>query len=180
MDVPATLKLQNNARPESLLRRYAPRPFGTTVTALRVCCKFFRRLRIAVRHTSREQASREQIYSKLTCNEIVAWLERSAAESLTFDIVLSPDVFIYVGNLEPAFKATRRILADKGLFVFSVERLAQGSFELLPTGRYSHSTSYLRELASRHGFAIELSEQVNLRKERDVTIEGSIFVLTRP
>jgi predicted TPR repeat methyltransferase len=127
-----------------------------------------------------EQASRKQIYSKLTCNEIVAWLERAAAESLTFDIVLSADVFIYVGNLEPAFKATRRILADKGLFVFSVEHLAQGSFELLPTGRYAHSTSYLRELASRHGFAIELSEQVNLRKERDVTIEGSIFVLTRP
>jgi predicted TPR repeat methyltransferase len=127
-----------------------------------------------------EHASRKQIYSKLDCDEIVAWLERAAAESLTFDIVLSADVFIYVGNLEPAFKATRRILADNGLFVFSVEHLAQGSFELLPTGRYAHSTSYVRELASRHGYVIELSEQMNLRKERNVMIEGTIFVLTRP
>jgi predicted TPR repeat methyltransferase len=127
-----------------------------------------------------EQASHKQIYSKLDCDEIVAWLERTAAESRTFDIVLSADVFIYVGNLEPAFKATRKILADNGLFVFSVEHLAQGSFELLPTGRYAHSTSYVRELASRHGFVIDLSEQVTLRKERNVIIEGTIFVLTRP
>lgn len=127
-----------------------------------------------------EQARRTQIYSKLDCDEIVAWLGRAAAESLTFDIVLSADVFIYVGNLEPAFKATRRILDDNGLFVFSVEHLAQGSFELLPTARYAHSTSYVRELASRHGFVIELSEQVNLRKERNVMIGGTIFVLTRP
>jgi predicted TPR repeat methyltransferase len=127
-----------------------------------------------------EQARRKQIYSKLDCDEIVAWLERTAAESLTFDIVLSADVFVYVGNLEPAFKATRRILADSGLFVFSVEHLAQGSFELRPTGRYAHSTSYVRELASRHGFVIELSEQVNLRKERNVVIGGTIFVLARP
>ena len=127
-----------------------------------------------------EQASRKQIYSKLDCDEIVAWLERTAAESLTFDIVLAADVFVYVGNLEPAFKATRRILADNGLFVFSVEHLAQGSFELLPTGRYAHNTSHVRELASRHGFVIELSEQVNLRRERNVMIGGTIFVLTRP
>jgi predicted TPR repeat methyltransferase len=127
-----------------------------------------------------EQASRKQIYSKLHCDEIVAWLERRATESLTFDIVLSADVFIYVGNLERAFKAAKRILADDGLFVFSVEHLAHGSFELLPTGRFAHSTSYVRDLASRHGFIIALSEQVNLRKERNVVIGGTIFVLTRP
>jgi predicted TPR repeat methyltransferase len=126
-----------------------------------------------------EQARRRQIYSKLDCDEIVAWLERAAAESLNFDIVLSADVFIYVGDLESTFRAVRTILAHDGLFVFSVERLAQGSFELLPTFRYAHSTSYVRELASRHGLVIELSEQVNLRKEGSGMIEGAIFVLTR-
>lgn len=127
-----------------------------------------------------EQARCKQIYGKLDCDDIVAWLERAAAESLSFDIILSADVFIYVGDLEPAFKAIHTILADDGLFVFSVERLARGSFELLPTVRYAHSTSYVRELASRHGFIIELSEQVNLRKERNAMIGGTIFVLTRP
>jgi predicted TPR repeat methyltransferase len=126
-----------------------------------------------------EQARRKQIYSKLDCDEIVAWLQRTAAESLSFDLVLSADVFVYVGNLEPAFNAVGAILADKGLFVFSVEHLAQGSFELLPTRRYAHSESYVRELASRHGFIIEVSQQVNVRKERGVIVPGTIFVLTR-
>lgn len=126
-----------------------------------------------------EQARSKQIYRKLDCEEIVAWLERSVSESLCFDIVFSADVFVYVGNLEPAFKAIRRILAEGGLFVFSVERLAQGSFELLPTCRFAHSTSYVRELAFRHGFIVSVSEQVNLRKEKDALIGGTIFVLTR-
>jgi predicted TPR repeat methyltransferase len=126
-----------------------------------------------------EEARRKQIYGRLDCEEIVAWLERAAAESLSFDIVLSADVFIYVGNLEPAFSAIRRILARDGLFVFSVEHLAQGSFELLPTtGRYAHSTSYVRELATSQ-FTVELCEQVNLRRERNAIIAGTIFLMTR-
>jgi predicted TPR repeat methyltransferase len=126
-----------------------------------------------------EEARRKQIYSRLDCDEVVAWLERAAAGSFSFEIVLAGDVFVYVGDLEPVFKAIRTILADGGLFAFSVERLAQGSFELLPTFRYAHSASYVRELASRHGFTIELSEQVDLRKEGNAMIEGTIFVLTR-
>jgi predicted TPR repeat methyltransferase len=126
-----------------------------------------------------DQARSKQIYRKLDCEEIVAWLERSARESLCFDIVFSADVFIYVGNLEPAFKAIRRILKEGGLFVFSVERLAQGSFELLPTCRYAHSASYVRELAFRHGFIVSVSEQVDLRKEKNALIGGTVFVLTR-
>ena len=127
-----------------------------------------------------EQARRKQIYSRLDCDEIVAWLERAATASLSFDIVLSADVFIYVGNLEPAFNAIGTILADAGLFVFSVEHLAQGSFELLPTFRYAHSTSYVRDLASKHGFSVALFEPVDLRKESNSMIRGTIFVLTRP
>jgi predicted TPR repeat methyltransferase len=126
-----------------------------------------------------EQARSKQIYGKLDCDEIVTWLERAAAEPLNFDMVLAADVFIYVGNLEPVFNAARTILAHGGLFVFSVENLAQGSFELLPTFRYAHSAPYVRELAAKHGFAIELSEQVDLRKERDAMIGGTIFLLTR-
>jgi predicted TPR repeat methyltransferase len=126
-----------------------------------------------------EHARRKQIYSRLDREEIVTWLERSAAEALSFDIVLSADVFIYVGNLEPAFKAVSTILANDGLFVFSVEHLAQGSFELLPTLRYAHSISYVRQLASRHRFIVEICEQVNLRREKTAIIGGTIFVMTR-
>ena len=126
-----------------------------------------------------EQARCKGIYSKLDCDELLAWLERAATESLSFDMVLAGDVFVYVGSLDPAFNAIRTILADGGLFVFSVELLPQGLFELLPSFRYAHSTSYVRELASKHEFIIQHSEHVNLRKEGNVMIGGTIFVLTR-
>jgi predicted TPR repeat methyltransferase len=126
-----------------------------------------------------EQARRKQIYSRLDREEIVTWLEHSANQALSFDIVLSADVFIYVGNLEPAFKAVRPVLADGGLFVFSVEHLAQGSFELLPSLRYAHSVSYVHQLAARHQFTVELCEQVNLRRDESAIIGGTIFVMTR-
>lgn len=126
-----------------------------------------------------EQARQKQIYNKLYCDEIVAWLGRAAAESASFEIVFAADVFVYVGDLEPAFKAIRTILVDGGLFVFSLENLPQGSFELLPTFRYAHSASYVRNLASKHGLVIELSEQVDLRKDRHGTIEGAILLLSR-
>jgi predicted TPR repeat methyltransferase len=126
-----------------------------------------------------EHARRTEIYRKLDLEEMVAWLERAAMEPLSYDIVLSADVFIYVGNLELVFRAVQAILAGGGLFVFSVEHQAQGSFELLPTGRFAHSASYVRELASKYGFTIELCQQVDLRKERDDVIVGTIFVLKR-
>jgi predicted TPR repeat methyltransferase len=125
-----------------------------------------------------EQAQRKQIYNKLDREEIVTWLERAATDGLSFDIVFAADVFVYVGNLEPTFKAVRTTLAGDGLFVFSVEHLAQGSFELLPSLRYSHSVSYVRQLASKHRFTVELCEQVNLRKEQGAIIAGTVFVLT--
>lgn len=127
-----------------------------------------------------EQARQKQIYRKLDRDEIVAWLERAAAESQSFDIVLAADVFVYVGDLEPAFKTIRAILNHGGLFVFSLENLAHGSFELLPTFRYAHSPCYVRDLASQHGYIIEHSEQVNVRRDKDGKIGGTIFLLTRP
>ena len=126
-----------------------------------------------------EQARRKHIYGKLDCDEIVAWLERAAGESVVYDIVLAADVFVYVGNLEPAFNAIRTILPSGGLFMFSVEHLPQGSFELQPTFRYAHSSSYVCDLASKHGFGIELSEQIDLRKEKNTMIRGQIFALSR-
>jgi predicted TPR repeat methyltransferase len=126
-----------------------------------------------------EHARRKQIYSRLDREEIVVWLERAASEALSFDVVLAADVFIYVGNLEPAFEAVCGVLARDGLLAFSVENLARGSFELLPTLRYAHSMTYVRGLASRYGFTVEFCEQIDLRRDKNAIIEGTIFVLRR-
>jgi predicted TPR repeat methyltransferase len=127
-----------------------------------------------------EQAGRRAMYANLHLDEIVDWLEHAAANRRIFDIVLSADVFIYVGNLDPVFEGVRAVLAGGGLFVFSVEYLAQGSCKLLPTGRFGHSVAYIRKLASTHGLQIELVEPIDLRRDLGEMIPGTIFVLQRP
>lgn len=125
-----------------------------------------------------QQAERKGIYRSLHAEDIVEFLERSLREYPRYDLVLSADVFVYIGNLAPIFQAVRQAASAGALFVFSVEDLPQGSYKLLPSGRYSHSAAYIRELAAQHGFTQAHFEQCELRKEREAIILGNIFVLS--
>jgi predicted TPR repeat methyltransferase len=124
-----------------------------------------------------QQAERKGIYRSLHAEDIVEFLERSVREFPLYDLVLSADVFVYIGNLAPIFQAVRQASEADALFVFSVENLPEGTYKLLPSGRYSHNAGYIRELAAQHGFAPVHFEQCELRKERENIILGNIFVL---
>ena len=63
------------------------------------------------------------------------------------------DVFIYSGDLSPAFRAVHRRLSDGGLFFFTVEAHDGEGFALQRTARYAHSLSYNKGLAREVGFA---------------------------
>jgi predicted TPR repeat methyltransferase len=125
-----------------------------------------------------QQAERKGIYRSLHAEDIVEFLERSVRELPLYDLVLSADVFVYIGNLAPIFHAVRQASDAGALFVFSVEDLPDGTYKLLPSGRYSHSAAYIRELAAQHGFTLAHFEQCELRKERETIILGNVFVLT--
>ena len=71
----------------------------------------------------------------------------------SFDLVLSADVFIYIGDLAEVFDLTARRLCPGGLFAFSIEvdnRIQE--FELRHTGRYVQSLAYIGRLAQVCGF----------------------------
>jgi predicted TPR repeat methyltransferase len=125
-----------------------------------------------------QQAERKDVYDHLYVEDVVAFAERSAREFPRYDLVLSADVFIYVGNLAPLFRAVQQAALPGALFVFSVEDLSHGTFQLLPSGRYAHSAEYIRTLAVDNGFTLTLVERCDLRKERGAIIPGNIFVLT--
>lgn len=126
-----------------------------------------------------DQADARAIYDRLEQAEIVAWL---ATNREAFDLVVCTDVLIYIGDLSPVFDGVRRALAAGGVFCFSVERDDSESkdFSLLPSLRYAHSERYLRELASRHGFAVAQLLHAPLRKEERRTIAGLYGCLTMP
>jgi predicted TPR repeat methyltransferase len=96
------------------------------------------------------RARQRAIYDQLIHGDLLIPL----AGDRTFDLVVASDVFDYVGDLAAVFTATARAIRPGGHLAFWVEiapGLEQG-FKLLPSGRFAHSSAYLRDLANRNGF----------------------------
>ena len=125
------------------------------------------------------QARHKDVYDELYVGDLCEVLEGPDIRNSGFDLVLSADTFIYIGNLDPVFAAVGKAMPVGGLFVFSVEFLDRGTYELLPSGRYSHSDGYIGELASDHGFSRESCHRVRVRIDRDCPISGNIYLLRK-
>jgi predicted TPR repeat methyltransferase len=100
----------------------------------------------------------------------------------SFDLIVSADVLVYIGDLERLFTGARRALARDGVFAFSIELAASGDggppFALQPSLRYNHSDRYIGELAARHGFAVVRSVRAAMREDRHEAVDGVYFYLT--
>ncbi|MBN9218830.1 MAG: class I SAM-dependent methyltransferase [Mesorhizobium sp.] len=93
------------------------------------------------------------------------------------DLVTSADVLIYIGALESIVGTVAGLLADGGLFAFSVESLAgKGDFALQPSRRYAHSDDYVRRTLLANGFSILTLEPTIIRQDRREPVEGLAVV----
>lgn len=121
------------------------------------------------------KARERSIYDELHATELMSVLETGSSR---FDLVLSTDVFIYIGDLGEIFLATSRNLRPGGWFCFSVETADSGQdFVLRTSGRYAHADAYIERLASQNGFAILESKATAIRMERGGAIPGRMFVM---
>ena len=117
------------------------------------------------------------LYDELHVAEAVSWLRTTTTRH---DLVVACDVFIYLGDLAPLFEAVARVLADGGVFAFTVEEgEAESGYDLLPTLRYTHSEGYLRELAQAYGLRVMRSARAPLREGRGEAIAGLAMHLQR-
>lgn len=124
-----------------------------------------------------EQARSKGIYSNLIAGEIADTLK---VMPHAFDMVISMDVFIYIGNLSGIFASIWGSLRPDGLFAFGVESAETADYVLRRTRRYAHSAAYVRRLAKDLGF-IELTMRTGpLRTIEGNEIEGATFVFRRP
>jgi predicted TPR repeat methyltransferase len=121
-----------------------------------------------------EQAQRRGIYDRLIERDIAAFLDTQTDQ---FDLTVSTDVFIYIGDLAGIFAGVRRALRSDGLFCFSVEAADDGNFVLRPTLRYAHSLAYLTRLADQNGFAVMTVEPHAVRREVQASIAGYNIVM---
>ena len=124
-----------------------------------------------------ERAAATRLYDELHVAEAVAWLRATPERH---DLVVACDVFIYLGDLAPVFDGAARVLASGGLFAFTVEEgHAEAGYDLLPTLRYTHSESYLRELSQARGLRVARCERAPLREGHGEAIVGLTMHLRR-
>jgi predicted TPR repeat methyltransferase len=166
-----------------------PRPTARFAVALDVGCGTglcARRARPHVDHLTGvdlslrmvEAARATGLYDAVQHDDLVNTLQ---AMSTPIDLVLAADVFIYVGDLAPAFSALAPKLRDSALVAFSVEcpaDLDQG-LRLMPSLRYAHSRAYLTHLALQHGLAVATMTQATVRRDQGQDVPGLYVVLQR-
>jgi len=96
------------------------------------------------------------------------------------ELVLSADVFIYVGALEGVFAGVARALDPGGIFCFSVEKANdEVDFKLTRGMRYAHSERYLRLLALKHGFTVLHLLAHTIRQDQQRSIDGLFVYLAK-
>ncbi len=127
------------------------------------------------------RAREKGIYSDFKKENVVTFLETAPAGS--YNLAVAGDVLIYVGELTAFFTGLARTLASPSLVALSVEKLAEtagpAGFKLLPTARYAHKESYLRDLAMQHGFTVAATGYAPIRQHRGQDIDGIYVLLSK-
>ena len=93
------------------------------------------------------------------------------------NLVSAADVLMYLGNLDSVFIIASKLIADDGLFAFSVEDGGdEGDFVLRESLRYAHSERYIRQLCKRFGLDILDIHKTTIRNDGGKPVFGILFL----
>ena len=113
------------------------------------------------------------IYDSLIVGDIVEILSLSKEK---YDLFIALDVLIYIGEVKSIFNAVKNCCNKNALFIFSIEVQEGDEYSLLKSSRYAHSENYILNIVSDM-FKVVDSQEVRLRKEGDVWIDGKIYIM---
>jgi len=126
-----------------------------------------------------DEAGKKNVYDLLILGDINDVL---ANRDDTYDVVVSADVFIYLGDLSETFRLVDHRLRSGGVFAFSVEGCDGDYFCLNPSMRYSYSAAYIQQLAKDNSLAVRTFAHDFMRFESsapDGKITGYYVVLQK-
>jgi predicted TPR repeat methyltransferase len=123
-----------------------------------------------------ERARAKNLYDELICGDLVTSLEQAGDN---FDLLISADVFIYVGELSPLAAAIGQRAAPGSLLLFSTEHCDGEEFELRDSGRFAHSRPYILQTFERQGFELLDDAIRELRKEQKEWLSGGYYLFRR-
>ena len=121
------------------------------------------------------RAKKKNIYAALVETEIVDYLQTTDE---LFDLFLATDVFVYLGDLSPVFRAIGNCCLSAACFAFSTEETGSG-YRIKSSGRYGHALSYIEALAKEFDWTIVQRQTANIRRDKGKWIRGNLFVLRR-
>jgi len=123
------------------------------------------------------KASALGAYDALVQADIAEYLQSTDQR---YDLLMSCDVFIYVGALDVVFAGATRVLESGGVFCFSIESLGDAqAYKLMPSQRYAHSQCYVRALAAAHGFTVAKTLAQPIRQDQQQSIDGLYMYLVK-
>jgi predicted TPR repeat methyltransferase len=118
-------------------------------------------------------------YDELVEAELTSWFARQHS---VYDLIVSADTLCYFGALESVLMNAQEAMRPSGLLAFTVEMAGDGvpTYQLNPSGRYSHAEGYVRASLSSAGLNLLRIEQVELRRELGQLVIGFLVSATKP
>src|SRR5215813_7711881 len=105
-----------------------------------------------------EQARATGVYECLAVGDLAAFLRAEVTSRAQYHLVLAADVFVYCADLAPVAAAVHDVLAEDGLFAFTVETHGGAGVRLGETLRYAHSADHVRDALARAGLTVSVLE----------------------
>ncbi|PZO02259.1 MAG: SAM-dependent methyltransferase [Hyphomicrobiales bacterium] len=133
--------------------------------------------RMIERARAKMRSDGQPLYDKLAVASLTAFL--SSRPEACADLVLAADVFVYLGELGPAFAQTARVLKRGGLFAFTVQSHDGEGVVVGADRRFAHAEAWLRQRLGEAGLQPLLLEPASTRQDRGVAVPGLLVVAER-
>lgn len=119
-------------------------------------------------------ARAKSVYDRLVIGEIATVVRQDGPEH---DLYVAADVLVYVGDLSELFDALKLHAAPNAVFAFTTEHGGDDGYELLETGRFRHSTSYINSICQERGMEILDTCLFDLRLEHGEMLTGGCYTV---
>lgn len=124
------------------------------------------------------KARERKVYDDLLLGDVTLPLSTAPA---AYDVIISADVFVYIGDLQRIFELVQVALKSGGVFAFSTESADNvENYELRGSGRYAHAAEYIRCLGRTVSLKELSVDRVELRHEHGKPMMGNIFIMEKP
>ncbi len=121
-------------------------------------------------------AAETKVYDNLEEQDLVQYLKDVPH---SYGLVVAAAVLIHFADLETIFSLVRDRLDANGKFVFSVFKAEDGEDGLNEFNMYTHSNSYIQQLAERLGFHIGYQNEEVHESAGAMTVMGAVYLLEK-